>query len=1070
MEQLSIISEDIWMRLQFHLAETGRNCKNDAAIQSCLAPVRLLRQIGKVVPGVFAEEWKAVRAMRMLCIEATDFEIDISNASVLNCFGANEPYVGALINMSNLVVAGIAASMAGMNLVENSEVTHPTQSVSFRKTLDSLARACAAAESICMFPNRTEEILSLFENDGRVLSSRDVAVALFATDPIERARWHCFDMLFNLGTFHSEAINDNYMKWLASRSEYAIITVDPRNALPGEIVRIHLSGIDRLREDQNLTTIRILFISANDEGIHEADMLPDEKESTLCWLEQQFSHFLKRKTVESETVLQLQDSLKKSAFIEKLKQTLGADLGEVSELFTPQWYLTNELINVIYEPALYVRVPDTAQPGWVGVREIDSADKLNNYRQYLGNIWHDVHTPCLNGNGIPIDEYATEFTDTNLPIPAPSAANRFEGGVPFVCARIEQENVAPGELVCFSWISSGATRVDCRINQLADETQIQYEFPANGRKTFAAPNILTTVNIVLTPVVVTDNEELHGEASNLSIEVIRPDSAAVPLSPSPDISPFASMNEPVFLVVFRPAFVAFEITEVAQVPHSEVQDIIDEINNAGTISIETLKLPFIPDELVMLERAPWHDRVAEPSGEEDSVWDLLLKRLCIQTLRSPGLEDALWIAVVPELTRADRVLHKNIIRSTICPTARHVFIVTPEGLRSVLQNISKLPALNTIKADQVYYLRCAFLWYRSGSIAPNGTLDTAECICPVINSINENMLSYENDKRLQLRIERLYEKEFRMETGFRRVWELPDGNEKVSVLGRDKNGFICLHHSLYNIPLSKSVSLICGLIPVNDTITSLELHTAGHNVISETPAASCSNGISIGKTRLLKRFVRVSTRIFLKETAVTVEEITEDTNGHTDGETMIKIMWHTYERLGGLPDIAIEAQVDRSSSGNDTINSDTWMHISSHKAGDAPICFKPHCFNTEQLRLRIVAYKEWEICTWTMPEPLTVTETVRFAIRSMPSTILKKDNRSIYWADMYNGGDEDEKMWLIGGKEIVGSVYSRAYKTYEGEIKKIGIKINGISYKPFQVQRPETRLKKIISPQQWVFK
>ncbi|HEU4561513.1 MAG TPA: hypothetical protein VFS20_26905 [Longimicrobium sp.] len=122
------------------------------------------------------------------------------------------------------------------------------------------------------------------------------------------------------------------------------------------------------------------------------------------------------------------------------------------------------------------------------------------------------------------------------------------------------------------------------------------------------------------------------------------------------------------LMVIRPALPGRD--DVDRVPTVEVEQAIDDARRALGMEIEAGEPAWIDDEELTL---------ASPAdGPEVTGTADLLERLHALAARTVGLEDALWVAVVP------RPLRKDFLRVEPAEAARAVAVCTPGSLQKLL--------------------------------------------------------------------------------------------------------------------------------------------------------------------------------------------------------------------------------------------------------------------------------------------------------------------------------------------------------------------------------------------------
>lgn len=121
------------------------------------------------------------------------------------------------------------------------------------------------------------------------------------------------------------------------------------------------------------------------------------------------------------------------------------------------------------------------------------------------------------------------------------------------------------------------------------------------------------------------------------------------------------------LVVIRPALVG---RDLHRVPAAEVDQAVDDARRALAMEIETGEPVWVDDEELTL--------TSPADGPEVTATADLLERLHALAARSAGLEDAVWVAVVP------RPLRKDFLRVERGEAARAVAVCTPGDLGRLL--------------------------------------------------------------------------------------------------------------------------------------------------------------------------------------------------------------------------------------------------------------------------------------------------------------------------------------------------------------------------------------------------
>lgn len=647
-----------------------------------LSPVRLLEAIAEEAPGGLGDDVIAAERLRLLISlaepqapSASMVSSMLSGSSTLSSTAGvaaavatpgRDPAMGApcapaLLHMGALVIVGLAAGRAGSALGLSGPMINNVLGLALAAgPAEALTRAIAAG----MTPAQLAAALaSLAGRD----TSRTVSatVASFLADSCERTRWACLNAIF------TQVLDDvNQTHWDAAGNG-SIIGITPPNACAGEVIRIELDNVS-------------LPVRPTLDAAH-------------------FLPLLAERPAQARVVF--------------------AALGKRTIARRP----------LLVDPAngiVQVRVPSRAHSGWIGFTDAESLRLSNADRTALRAAWDQLSkvASCFRDAPVPTDAIPL-LPDPPTPPRAPTS--RFDGGLPLITeASLTPEVVDIGGTLEIRWQVEGASTVV--IAPFKDSVE------PSGTQTFTAPpdharierTVLATnrcgqrsherlrarvrgriTNLVLeqegrqTPLVAAQPLDLRAtvqppdvrgpaliaagrwvrwvKPNNGLVEVTIPESVVTDglvgtvriLAPDDRIDDERTFGPLTFaklerrtIVLVRPAAIG---RSFRRVPATTAAAAMNELRRKHALELNVVEPAWIDD----------HDLVwpGPIDGRDVPATDFFLDRLNLLAARTPGLEDALWLALVPGPQRAD-----GFHRLEPAEGARAVAVCTADRLEAVL--------------------------------------------------------------------------------------------------------------------------------------------------------------------------------------------------------------------------------------------------------------------------------------------------------------------------------------------------------------------------------------------------
>ena len=250
-----------------------------------------------------------------------------------------------------------------------------------------------------------------------------------------------------------------------------------------------------------------------------------------------------------------------------------------------------------------VVLPQGTRAGWVGVTSPVLVAESNESRQQLRAFWEtqNARHPALRHAPVPLDAIALL---PNIPVPPPTGANRFDGGLPTIeLLTIDPAVVDANSTASLRWRVGGAEHVTVDpIGAVA----------AAGVAPIEIPSGQTSVSARLT-------------AANACGVITADTSARVRVSPGQRR-----------VVIVRPVMLS---PTFGRVSLADAHEAVQEASKSLGVQINAVMAPWIEQAGLVF------DGIA--GGPSTPATRRLLERLNLLSAQTSGLEDAVWVALVP---------------------------------------------------------------------------------------------------------------------------------------------------------------------------------------------------------------------------------------------------------------------------------------------------------------------------------------------------------------------------------------------------------------------------------------
>lgn len=403
------------------------------------APVALLAALGQDIEAALGDDRLALERVRVLLSTSAVHAPPLSSMRALLAGPGTGPRpAGAMaprdqlrdgigkgvVHTGGLVLAGLAASRAGAEVgLSDAFVDHVLALAIAVTPAEALSRAVASGLTDSQLRAVLAALLPTESGDRRL----SMVVVSFVADPLERARWRALDSLFGLLRETQPST-----VWEGATSE-GIVAVEPRQACPGATIEI------RVRLEPHATTAL---------PPHTAGLLADLAQGDA-----------------------------QVAFASVAGPTIGAPAKAVDQS----------------EGVVRVVVPGGARAGWVGVTSARLVTESNDSRAKLRAFWRaqNAEHPALRQTPVPTDAIALLPA---IPAPRRHVAARFDGGIPVIeLLAIEPPIVDSGLTASLRWRVLGAESITIHpaLGKVADSGVAQLDLlPGQGTLTAR----LTAVN------------------------------------------------------------------------------------------------------------------------------------------------------------------------------------------------------------------------------------------------------------------------------------------------------------------------------------------------------------------------------------------------------------------------------------------------------------------------------------------------------------------------------------------------------------------------------------------------
>ena len=660
---------------------------------SLLAPLRLLDAIGQEAEAALGDDVIAAERLRMLITMApaqtqltsilpamfsalgnaavAGEEEDVDEKTALEFLENTTPCEPALIDFGALVMVGLAVGRVG----EARGLTLP-----MLRNLMSIALAAGPAEALVralsdgLSTQQVAAILTGLTQQEAGKSNVSASLSGFLTDKCEQLRWLCLYLVFQ-----QVARDVASVPWDAAGSG-SIVSVRAIDACVGDEITLQLA----------MDTPVILALNSFNRTAGSAGS-DDEPLNGV--------HFLPR--LEGGTARVVFAAIGKPA-IAQPPESVDPNAGTVT-----------------------VVVPDGVQPGWIGFVDDDLLEASNTARELLRSEWdkRNGEWGCL--QSAPVPTTAIPLLP-DPPTPPRTAEARFQGGVPLILhAQLTPDTVSIGDTLQLQWavsanskvaitpsVGSEAARGSVDITAGPERARIAYTIRAQRCDQTVEHEVSARVRARIDSLTITQNGEpsplITGESLQVSATISPPDSPGpaalaagtwvriarprngqltftIPenvvvdglvgtlrmLSPSNRVDDERSFGplrivkqEKRTIVLVRPAIINRTFHRVKSV---EITEQLAAAARERALALKLLEPAWIDDQDITC--------LAEPDGPDVPEARRLLERLNVLAARHPGLEDALWLAIVPKMHR-----EPGFCALEPAEGARAVAVCTPDQL------------------------------------------------------------------------------------------------------------------------------------------------------------------------------------------------------------------------------------------------------------------------------------------------------------------------------------------------------------------------------------------------------
>lgn len=681
-----------------------------------LAPLKLLEALGRDAPGALGNDVLAAERLRLLlALAATQMPPltafrdvlggDARTGTTLSAAAVSVPAVpcdDAVLHNGALVVIALAAGRVGKGtglaepLVNNVLVTAMAAGPA-----EAVSRAIASGMGAAQVRALLGGLANAENGQDRRLSA---VIATFLADGCERARWACLEALF------AQVRSDVARNVWDAAGTGGIVGVEPRTACPGQPVRIRVEPVRAPQPPDNGPILAVVAIGVPEATLDAAYFLPllERRAASVVFASQghrSVARLPDAVDLETGTVtvtvpagahvgwvgfadpaLLEQTNADRTALREKWS---GRNASEPALRGTP---VPVASIPLLRNPPTPPRSPLARFDGGTPIildaaitpAVVDpGADLRLRWRVQGGTSVHvDPRPGAVPAEGEAVVQAPTNSVSAAFTVVCESGCGdpvtrALEARVRVVIRSVVADQ--PDRAAPISLTLAGGARVNLRASAVGSAAPAQ---PLVAGEPFQLTATLNAADARGRAELVLDEEvkpmKLEGARATLTLPgryaVDGLTGTVVFRAPDGEIDDqhgFGPLRFVVLrsrrLVVIRPALVG---RDLRRVPAAEADQAIDDARRALAMEIEAGEPVWVDDEELTL--------TAPADGPDVTSTVDLLERLHALAARSVGLEDALWIALVP------RPLRKDFHRVERAEAARAVAVCTPGDLGALL--------------------------------------------------------------------------------------------------------------------------------------------------------------------------------------------------------------------------------------------------------------------------------------------------------------------------------------------------------------------------------------------------
>lgn len=645
---------------------------------------------------------------------------------------------------------------------------------------------------------------------------------------------------------------------------------------------------------------------------------------------------------------------------------------------------------------------------------------LTPMRETLGSL------PFITGEKVQFDIHvhgsASEY-DTTIQVPDTSLIINLDEGTPSVSAEIEPSSITPGAMFYLTWQAERANAVIIQMLKGTPDNEVwepelpsgpdeleKFKLSVSGFRQYRAPLYPTTLSFRIVPIRQTSETSTYitGEHSDVTVTIYG-EPYQIPVSISLNYFDIAGPVEDIRAVIIRPAFITRGNKNPIRVSRGALTQCKTRIIHEQNKNIVELSLPFIPTELATMHVSSKQDRVQLITSSDDPRINIFLQKLTYLSLQTTGIEDAVWIVLLPEDNNQSNSKWWKIVS---IPCARQLIITTIPGLEELLRK-NCLPDISLFNSSRSDRIRLLVKWDRMSRITSTYNFRVTNAVssslsspmitslCPLLKKPNitrqitspklpslspytklPSMFPYIMNDRFTL-------EEFQIDNNRMGGWiKSEDGG--IEAIAFDSQGFRLSQTPLSIFPVGSNSIFIAGLLQAHDLVDYIEIWRSKKHFNYNTFAGISSRVITgSDETSDIMDSGEFLYRIRKNKGSLTMRNA--QLNNYGD------IEWDVQESTGGLPAVTIEAQMysEIGVSGTDENHEDMiWAPIKTISGKKNSTKIDLHQLSTEDINLRMVIRYKWHSIIHSFSD-----ESPNLQVPDLRPVILRNVGNNLFWAE-----------------------------------------------------------------------